>query len=267
MIRPAPSDSQVEAGRADVASETSRNSFTSESSSILTYLKAIAEDSRPSDASLPVQIGAVAKDSSIINANIRDGSVEHDFMDLHSLLKYMSSEDSSALAPSEVMDDTFPMSNYYISSSHNTYLTGTQVYGESSAEAYRNVRAARSHACLTNHLTGPQVLLRGCRCIEIDVWDGEEKEAEVYEDEGKHRFRPHLPKSISSRLDKYRRRSSSAGSDAPPTEQSLTLPTPWTSLSTLVRAEPRVMHGHTMTKEVSFRAVCSAIRDSAFVTR
>ena len=31
------------------------------------------------------------------------------------------------------------------------------------------------------------------------------------------------------------------------------------------RAEPRVLHGHTLTKEVSFRAVCHAIRESAFV--
>ena len=32
------------------------------------------------------------------------------------------------------------------------------------------------------------------------------------------------------------------------------------------RAEPRVLHGYTLTKEVSFREVCHAIRDSAFVT-
>lgn len=30
--------------------------------------------------------------------------------------------------------------------------------------------------------------------------------------------------------------------------------------------EPRVLHGHTLTKEVSFRDVCYAIRDNAFVT-
>ena len=34
-----------------------------------------------------------------------------------------------------------------------------------------------------------------------------------------------------------------------------------------IRAEPRVLHGYTLTKEVPFRDVCIAIRDTAFVAR
>ena len=47
-----------------------------------------------------------------------------------------------------------PLNEYFISSSHNTYLLGRQVGGDSSVEPY------------------VKTLQQGCRCIEIDCWDG-----------------------------------------------------------------------------------------------
>lgn len=55
--------------------------------------------------------------------------------------------------PSDVKLDR-PLNEYFVSSSHNTYLLGRQVAGNSSTEAY--IRA----------------LQRACRCVEIDCWDG-----------------------------------------------------------------------------------------------
>ncbi|PTU17594.1 hypothetical protein P175DRAFT_0512308 [Aspergillus ochraceoroseus IBT 24754] len=92
---------------------------------------------------------------------------------------YMASPAASAMRPANPPDTSAPITDYFISSSHNTYLTGNQLYSNAAASAYTHV------------------LLSGGRCVEID---------------------------------------------------------------------PRVLHGRTLTRSTTFRKVCHAIRDSAFVT-
>uniref|UniRef100_A0A8C9YWT5 Phosphoinositide phospholipase C n=1 Tax=Sander lucioperca TaxID=283035 RepID=A0A8C9YWT5_SANLU len=80
-------------------------------------------------------------------------------------LMYMHHPDALVLNPDhrEVYQDmSQPLNHYFISSSHNTYLMEDQLRGPSSTEAY--VKA----------------LLKGCRCVELDCWDGSDDEPEIY---------------------------------------------------------------------------------------
>ncbi|CAH2281940.1 1-phosphatidylinositol 4,5-bisphosphate phosphodiesterase delta-1 isoform X1 [Pelobates cultripes] len=81
------------------------------------------------------------------------------------LLMYLLSDDGNIFNPAHrkvYQDMTQPLSHYFISSSHNTYLMEDQLKGPSSTEAY--IRA----------------LSRGCRCVELDCWDGPNGEPVIY---------------------------------------------------------------------------------------
>jgi len=208
--------------------------------------------------------------------------LERETLDQNAFMEYMTSSLGNIAAPpkSQDLDLSWPLSNYFISSSHNTYLTGNQLYSESSTDSYKNV------------------LLRGCRCIEIDVWDGDDSDSEdgtsasssddeeddpVRYEKRKKRvetIKAKVPNSLigklektglGKRLNRYVEGKKPADADAPkPATEAgsgTTAAAPLSKTPTPQAAvvEPRVLHGYTLTKEVSFRGVCEVIRDNAFV--
>ncbi|XP_056157049.1 1-phosphatidylinositol 4,5-bisphosphate phosphodiesterase delta-4 [Lampris incognitus] len=86
-------------------------------------------------------------------------------MTFDGFLMYLGSAEGSIFNPRQrgiFQDMSQPLCHYIISSSHNTYLMEDQLRGQSSVEGY--IRA----------------LKRGCRCVEVDCWDGANGEPIVY---------------------------------------------------------------------------------------
>ncbi|KAK6753560.1 hypothetical protein RB195_012883 [Necator americanus] len=78
--------------------------------------------------------------------------------------------DASAVSLEDVADAMHaPLPQYFINSSHNTYCTGLQVKG---AHIIPNPNSLHKEAIADVEIYRQVVLLSGCRCIELDCWDG-----------------------------------------------------------------------------------------------
>ncbi|KAK4660440.1 hypothetical protein QC762_118990 [Podospora pseudocomata] len=194
----------------------------------------------------------------------------------------------SAVRRHEELDASKPISNYFISSSHNTYLDGNQLSSNSTADAYR------------------EVLSNGCRCIEIDVWNNPNSRSTSRTPSkspqmehrrqfssnsipriaaerldalmSRHSRSPSAPQSAFSSLESKHSRSPSAAQttfSTLETRESSTTLDPRDLVGSRSRAssrskedkfngEPVVHHHGTMTSMISFREVCIAVRETAF---
>uniref|UniRef100_A0A8C4N620 Phosphoinositide phospholipase C n=1 Tax=Eptatretus burgeri TaxID=7764 RepID=A0A8C4N620_EPTBU len=88
-----------------------------------------------------------------------------DVLGIDGFTNYMRSPEGDIFNQSHLkqnQDMNRPLSQYFIASSHNTYLTGDQLMSQSRAEMYA------------------WVLQAGCRCVEVDCWDGPDGEPVVY---------------------------------------------------------------------------------------
>ncbi|XP_067869214.1 1-phosphatidylinositol 4,5-bisphosphate phosphodiesterase delta-3-like isoform X2 [Heterodontus francisci] len=96
---------------------------------------------------------------------LNDNAKQNQLLTQDGFMMYLLSPDGDIFNSSHdqvYQDMTQPLSHYFISTSHNTYLMEDQLGGPSSTEAY--IRA----------------LLRGCRCVELDCWEGPNGEPVIY---------------------------------------------------------------------------------------
>ncbi|KAK7919481.1 hypothetical protein WMY93_010765 [Mugilogobius chulae] len=103
--------------------------------------------------------------SLILTYELNPWAQKNNFMTPNGFTMYMLSKENCVFDPAHAriyQDMNHPLSHYFMSSSHNTYLTKDQLTGDSSTEPY--IRA----------------LNQGCRCVELDCWDGEKGEPVIY---------------------------------------------------------------------------------------
>lgn len=125
-----------------------------------------------STAELRDFLGDQGEDASLIHAKsliltyeLNDWAQKNQLMTQNGFTMYMLSKENDVFNPDHArvyQDMTHPLAHYFISTSHNTYLTKDQVTGDSSTEPY--IRA----------------LNQGCRCVELDCWDGDKGEPVIY---------------------------------------------------------------------------------------
>ncbi|CAL8338939.1 unnamed protein product [Lota lota] len=92
-------------------------------------------------------------------------NLQHMVLGIDGFTNYMRSPAGDIFNPEHHtvnQDMTQPLCNYYISTSHNTYLTGDQLLSQSRVDMYA------------------YVLQAGCRCVEVDCWDGPDGEPIIH---------------------------------------------------------------------------------------
>lgn len=113
-------------------------------------------------------------------------NLQHMVLGIDGFTNYMRSPAGDIFNPehNQVNQDmTQPLTNYFIATSHNTYLSGDQLLSQSRVEMYA------------------YVLQAGCRCVEVDCWDGPDGEPTVHH--GYTLTSKILFKDVIETIDKY----------------------------------------------------------------
>ncbi|KAJ2608936.1 phospholipase [Coemansia sp. RSA 1365] len=112
------------------------------------YLREVQKESHLSDAMIEHRFCSFAGQDGVVMTPYEFEAYQ--LSAYNSIDAYLPESADAASEP----DMDLPLNQYFISTSHNTYLAGDQLVGTATVECY-------IHA-----------LLKGCRCLELDCWDG-----------------------------------------------------------------------------------------------
>ncbi|KAM5364018.1 hypothetical protein ACJA88_013286 [Fusarium oxysporum] len=169
----------------------------------------------------------------------------HSVSDLDSFLHIMLTSYMDPLKALPPKDLTKPISKYFIKSSHRTIQRGTSL---NSLPSSRSIREA---------------LYAGYRCIDIDVWDGDDDFMTDAKGNSNVLYQPSSAKGGSITKKLYRSSSPAREITEPKhgaPKITLSKPDRSTSLSEPIVTDRRTLAGH-----FSFREACEVIKSSAFL--
>lgn len=127
---------------------------------LVRFLNEEQRDPRLNEILYPYADAAKAKEV-IRDYEVHKENIAKNVLGCEGFLRYLMSDENVVMSLEKLdqyADMDQPLSHYFINSSHNTYLIGHQLTGRSSVEMYR------------------QCLLSGCRCVELDFWNGRTEE-------------------------------------------------------------------------------------------
>ncbi|KAK7976579.1 hypothetical protein PG989_015042 [Apiospora arundinis] len=183
-------------------------------------------------------------------------------VDLDTFLRYMKSPAAGALKapPADALDMEWPLSSYFINSSHNTCLNGTQLPSAPSTEDDEDDEDTKFSTDAYK-----DALLRGCRYLEIDICDGDYVPSDEIDEDGEEKLTKEMTTMQRIWFNTLKKTLDKSEANAKDERFIHDIQQVRQSWKTVYKYEPRVQHrpGSTIGGFL-FSDVCQTIKEHAF---